>query len=391
MRYGLAIGGACAPLVRFMMIIFAPVAWPIAKLLDYILGHDEGHTYKKAELKSFLQFHREGEEPLRDDEVGVSTSLANIQIVILNGVLSLNDRKVNEIMTPMADCLTLASDKILNSDAVEEILLSGFSRIPVHEPGQPDNFIGMLLVKRLIPYNPESEWPVSRFPLLPLPEAMPDLNCFQALDYFQTGRAHLLLISSTPGRRGGALGILSLEDLIEEIIGEEIIDETDRYEDNHSKKKAQRKATSTIMRGIIERQRVINAFSRRPSGHSGSRSRNQSPAPAQRDGILVQITEAPTTHDEPDNIESHPDPSKLSNIAIVATTSQGDQIIQAPAGDTKASGELADVVESLQEEHETDSSEATATPEPDAAASNGAKGGNGKSKRGRKGKKGRGQ
>lgn len=51
------------------MILFAPVAWPIAKLLDWVLGHDAGHTYKKAELKSFLQFHREGEEPLRDDEV----------------------------------------------------------------------------------------------------------------------------------------------------------------------------------------------------------------------------------------------------------------------------------------------------------------------------------
>jgi metal transporter CNNM len=87
-RYGLAIGGACAPLVYGLMILFAPIAFPIAMLLDYILGKDEGHTcvtsyyaswcrdgrltridrYKKAELKSFLQFHREGEEPLRDDE-----------------------------------------------------------------------------------------------------------------------------------------------------------------------------------------------------------------------------------------------------------------------------------------------------------------------------------
>lgn len=76
---------------------------------------------------------------------------------------------------------------------------------------------------QLITYNPDDNKQVSSFPLLPLPEATPDLNCFQALDYFQTGRAHLLLISETPGRRGGALGILSLEDLIEEIIGEEIV------------------------------------------------------------------------------------------------------------------------------------------------------------------------
>lgn len=62
---------------------------------------------------------------------------------------------------------------------------------------------------QLITYNPEDEWPVSKFPLLPLPEARPTINCFQALDYFQTGRAHLLLISNTPGQIGGAMGIVS--------------------------------------------------------------------------------------------------------------------------------------------------------------------------------------
>ncbi|OCF37918.1 hemolysin [Kwoniella heveanensis BCC8398] len=289
-RYGLAIGGACAPMVWFFMILFSPIAWPTAKLLDYILGTDEGHTYKKAELKSFLQFHREGEEPLRDDEIS-----------ILNGVLSLNEKHAKEIMTPIKDCLTLSADKVLDHEAIDQILLSGFSRIPVHEPGQPDNFVGMLLVKRLITYNPDDEWPVSKFSLLPLPEAKPEINCFQALDYFQTGRAHLLLISETPGQKGGALGIVSLEDLIEEIIGEEIVDETDRYEDNHSKKVVKRSGPAAVMRGIIERRRVINAFSRRPSRSSTFPSASQTPgsngngsaAPATTnnttDGILVQI------------------------------------------------------------------------------------------------------
>lgn len=62
---------------------------------------------------------------------------------------------------------------------------------------------------QLITYNPDDEHPVSKFPLLPLPEARPDINCFQALDYFQTGRAHMLLISETPGQKGGAIGIVS--------------------------------------------------------------------------------------------------------------------------------------------------------------------------------------
>lgn len=68
----------------------APLAYPIAILLDLVLGIDKHHTYKKAELKSFLQFHRNGEEPLRDEEIS-----------ILNGVLELNTKNVETIMTPL--------------------------------------------------------------------------------------------------------------------------------------------------------------------------------------------------------------------------------------------------------------------------------------------------
>ncbi|SRR5258707_73384 len=71
-------------------LILAPIAWPIAKLLDRVLGKSEATTYKKAELRTFLQFHRNSSEPLRDDE-----------ITILNGVLSLNDKRVDKIMTPI--------------------------------------------------------------------------------------------------------------------------------------------------------------------------------------------------------------------------------------------------------------------------------------------------
>jgi metal transporter CNNM len=115
-RYGLSIGARCVPVVLALMYLFgsiffvssisharliprspAPIAWPIAKLLDYVLGKGDVHTYKKAELKSFLQFHRTGQEPLRDDEIS-----------ILNGVLELNSKKVETIMTPMKVSLILS-------------------------------------------------------------------------------------------------------------------------------------------------------------------------------------------------------------------------------------------------------------------------------------------
>ncbi|PBK84866.1 DUF21-domain-containing protein [Armillaria gallica] len=243
-RYGLAIGAACTPFVLVLMYVFAPVAWPIAKLLDLVLGANETHTYKKAELKSFLQFHRTGEEPLREDEIS-----------ILNGVLELNSKNVETIMTRMEDVVTLSRDTILDHKMIDTILTSGYSRFPIHEPGNPLAFSGLLLVKKLLTYDPSKELPVASFPLSILPEAHPSINCFQALDYFQTGRAHLILISRTPGIAGGAIGVITLEDIIEEIISEEIVDETDRYDDNVHKRKAKRMTTAAIMRGIVERER----------------------------------------------------------------------------------------------------------------------------------------
>lgn len=86
------------------------------------------------------------------------------------------------------------------------------------------------LCSQLLAYDPAKGLPVSAFPLSILPEAHPSISCFQALDYLyaiylltrasltfnisQTGRAHLLLVSRTPGKVGGAIGILTLEGML---------------------------------------------------------------------------------------------------------------------------------------------------------------------------------
>ncbi|KAJ7776549.1 hypothetical protein DFH07DRAFT_951680 [Mycena maculata] len=220
-RYGLSIGAACAPLVLFVMYLLSPVAYPIARLLDFVLGVDEGGgTYGKTELKSFLQFHRTGEEPLREEEIG-----------ILGGVLDLGNKRVEEIMTPMRDVITLSADAILDERLVDSIVFSG-----------------------------------------------------------QTGRAHLLLISRTPGKAGGAIGIITLEgespsvsvvyqlesanglsgDIIEEILSTEIVDETDRYADNLTRQRAQRITTAAVLRGIVEHRRGVSAS--RSSRGGGART-----------------------------------------------------------------------------------------------------------------------
>lgn len=57
-RYGLRIGAKAAPFVLALMYLEFPIAYPIAKLLDRLLGEEQGVTYKKAELKTFVGLHK---------------------------------------------------------------------------------------------------------------------------------------------------------------------------------------------------------------------------------------------------------------------------------------------------------------------------------------------
>lgn len=220
-RYGLQIGAFFAPYVQLLMYLLYPVAYPVAKLLDYSLGEEHGTLYGHSGLKTFVNLHHTmGVERLNQDEV-----------TIINAVLDLKGKAVGEVMTPMEKVYTLPSDTILDEDTVEEIFNGGFSRIPIHLPGEPTNFVGMLLVRILISYDPEDALPVSAFPLATLPETGYYTSCLNILNYFQEGKSHMVIVSETPGMDSGAKGLVTLEDVIEELIGEEIVDESDVYVD----------------------------------------------------------------------------------------------------------------------------------------------------------------
>jgi len=69
-----------------------PITYPIAKLLDHVLGGKHQITYKKAELKSFLQLQK----------ASAAESLQEEEFAILNSVLELGTKQVEQIMTPLS-------------------------------------------------------------------------------------------------------------------------------------------------------------------------------------------------------------------------------------------------------------------------------------------------
>ncbi|KAI9048812.1 hypothetical protein LZ554_007643 [Drepanopeziza brunnea f. sp. 'monogermtubi'] len=225
-RYGLSIGAYMAPPVLCLMWLMAPIAWPMAKLLDYLLGEDHGTVYKKSGLKTLVTLHKTlGSSP--------TERLNQDEVTIISAVLDLKDKAVGDIMTPMQDVFTMSADTILDEDTMNTILSAGYSRIPIYEPSNKQNFVGMLLVKILITYDPEDCKKVSEFALATLPETRPETSCLDIVNFFQEGKSHMVLVSEFPGENYGAIGVVTLEDVIEELIGEEIIDESDVYIDVH--------------------------------------------------------------------------------------------------------------------------------------------------------------
>ncbi|KAG0364186.1 hypothetical protein BC939DRAFT_510101 [Gamsiella multidivaricata] len=234
-RYGLAIGSYCAKPMIIVMYIMSPIAYPIALLLDAWLGVHHGTTYRRTELKTLVSLHQvDGIGELTDDEV-----------TIIASVLDLKGKSVSQIMTPLEDVFTLSEDAILDEELMEEIVSAGYSRIPIYRHDDPSNFIGMLLVKRLITYDPEDHIAVRHFTINSLPEAAPDTSCLDILNFFQEGRSHMAMVTSEPGGLGVPVGVITLEDVIEELLGEEIVDESDVYVDVHNKIKVIRKPVRT--------------------------------------------------------------------------------------------------------------------------------------------------
>lgn len=198
--------------VLLIMYLMSPVAWPTAKLLDWILGEDHGTLYKKSGLKTLVTLHKSLGE--------LSDRLNQDEVTIITAVLDLKEKPVVKVMTPMDDVFTLSEDHILDEKTMDKILSSGYSRIPIYRSGNTSDFVGMLLVKTLITYDPEDRIPVRDVPLGAIVETRPETSCLDIINFFQEGKSHLVLVSEVPGSDHGAIGVVTLEDVIEELIGE---------------------------------------------------------------------------------------------------------------------------------------------------------------------------
>jgi len=140
---------------------------------------------------------------------------------ILEGIVKFGNINASEIMTPRVDIVGVPMNTRFRK-LIGLIVESGYSRIPVYKPDL-DNIKGILYIKDLLPHldKPDSfNWQSLLRPAYYIPEAkmINDL-----LKEFQTSKIHMAVVID---EYGGTLGIITLEDILEEIVGE-ITDESD--------------------------------------------------------------------------------------------------------------------------------------------------------------------
>ncbi|KAK8486714.1 hypothetical protein V6N11_069076 [Hibiscus sabdariffa] len=158
-RYGLSVGANFVWLVRILMIICYPIAYPIGKVLDAVLGHSDV-LFRRAQIKALVSIHSQ--------EAGKGGELTHDETTIISGALDLTEKTAAEAMTPIESTFSLDVNSKLNWEAVGKILAHGHSRIPVYS-GNPKNIIGLLLAKSLLTIRAETETPVSAVSIRKIP------------------------------------------------------------------------------------------------------------------------------------------------------------------------------------------------------------------------------
>ena len=222
-RFPLQVGEKAVPVVKIFIVLLAAVAWPLAFILNKVLGREIGTTYSSAEMTKLIELHVRGGH--FDHETGAA----------MTGALRYHGMSVRDAMTPLHNTFMLSSDEKLGFDTVAKIFKTGYSRIPVYEVTK-SNVIGLLFVKDLIFLDPEDEIPVKNFVQIfgrGLHIVWPEDKLGHVLKILKKGRSHMALVRDVNHGDGThdpfyeIKGIITLEDIIEIILGDEIVDETD--------------------------------------------------------------------------------------------------------------------------------------------------------------------
>ena len=208
--------------IAWLQVVVGPIVWFVSRLSTFLvrlLGGREkpqGGYLSTEELKLLVETGSE-EGSIEEEEKEM-----------IHGVIELGDKVVHEVMVPRIGIRAINVDDTLD-EVLEMIVRAGHSRVPVFEDNL-DNIVGILYAKDLLPYlkgNGRSNGTIDIRSLVRPPVYVPESKPVDDLLHeMQVQKRHIAIVVD---EYGGTAGLVTLEDVVEEIVGE-IQDEYDTEE-----------------------------------------------------------------------------------------------------------------------------------------------------------------
>jgi len=224
-RFALQFGAKFVWLVKLFFLLLFPVVLPIAWVLDKALGEEIPAIYSKRELIKIIEEHEDSpDSDLKEDEER-----------IIKGALTFSYKKVREVMTPRIATVSIEASQVLDKKLIQHIADSAYSRFPVYEEDM-DKIIGVLYLKDLLGsenYGKKAKEVADKEVLF----VDDDRNLGYVFSAFLKTHKHLFVVIN---EFGSFVGVVTMEDILEEIIRSEIMDERDKHRDmrKYAKSKA---------------------------------------------------------------------------------------------------------------------------------------------------------
>lgn len=196
---------ALAPCLRVMVLLLKPFIW-MSELITNRIGSDESNVDMRGEIKALARIGLE-EKALDADETRVITN-----------ILNLHDIRVDSVMTPRTVCVTVNPQMTVTEFDVE-LSKSPFTRFPVMDGGE--QAIGY--VHKADTYHADDDATLKSL-MHPIDSVHGKDNVEQVFATMLRDRHHLCVVYD---ELGTWLGVITMEDVIETILGQDIVDETD--------------------------------------------------------------------------------------------------------------------------------------------------------------------
>ncbi|CAG9322764.1 unnamed protein product [Blepharisma stoltei] len=209
------------PVVKFITVLLFPLSYPIAKLLDKVFGiKDSTKKLKHDELKTLISLHQ---AIVNSENERRKSGLFIRQIKIIHGAMDLGKEIVKDHMIPYQKMYCLSNDTILGKKKLKEVLVQGYSRVPIYNGEFKNDIIGILMVKTLLGVEKGKAIKDLKIPLKNPFFVRSRMTLLELLQKFKFEKIQMAIIRDDDIVEG----LITFEDLMEQILKTDILDEDD--------------------------------------------------------------------------------------------------------------------------------------------------------------------